>query len=548
MIADGFWRHLRNHPLRPDRWQLAALVLAGVVVVPIGVILSSVFRPEREIWRHLAENLLGSLLLNTVLLSGGVLLVTALLGVSLGWLTGACSFPGRSFFSWALTLPMAIPAYVMAFIFVGFTDFAGPLQTMLRSLPGWERTIIEVRTTPFVVLVLSLTLYPYVYLLARSAFLSQGRALMEAARTLGVGPWTGFRRVALPMARPWIASGLALVLMETLADFGAVSIFNYNTFTTAIYKAWFGLFSLQAAAQLASVLVVLALAAVLLEALSRSRMRYWGGSKSASSHGRIELKGAKAIAATLFCGMTVAIAFVLPVVQLLLWGLQSTAGATMASYWGQTGRTLLLGCGAALVTGAAALVLVYARRNAPGPLSLVLCKVSIVGYALPGTVLAVGIFLPVSWLDGHLQALLSWLTGASVGQLLQGTVVVMLMAYMVRFLAAAFGPVESAMAGVAPSLDEAAAIAGVKGWRLLLSIHLPLLRKGMLTALILVLVDVVKEMPITLMTRPFGWDTLAVKIYEFTSEGEWERAALPGLYLVIASIVPVILLIRQTEK
>ncbi len=308
-------------------------------MIPIGVILGSVFQPEREIWQHLAENVLPSLLLNTFLLSSGVLLCTALLGVSLGWLTGACSFPGRSFFSWALTLPMAIPAYVMAFIFVGFMDFSGPLQTLLRTQPGWERTIIEVRTTPFVVLVLSLTLYPYVYLLSRSAFLSQGRALMEAARTLGVGPWSGFWQVALPMARPWIASGLALVLMETLADFGAVSIFNYNTFTTAIYKAWFGFFSLKAAAQLASVLVMMALVLVMLEALSRSRMRYSAGSRSGSVHSRLELHGLKAVIASLYCGLIVVVAFVLPVVQLLLWGMKTTEIAQIGIYWQQTGRT-----------------------------------------------------------------------------------------------------------------------------------------------------------------------------------------------------------------
>jgi len=517
-------------------------------VIPIGVILCSVFQPEREIWQHLAENVLPSLLLNTFLLSSGVLLCTSVLGVSLGWLTGACSFPGRPFFSWALTLPMAIPAYVMAFIFVGFMDFTGPLQTLLRTQQGWEKTIIEVRTTPFVVLVLSLTLYPYVYLLSRSAFLSQGRALMEAARSLGVGPWAGFWRVALPMARPWIASGLVLVLMETVADFGAVSVFNYDTFTTAIYKAWFGLFSLKAAAQLASVLVMLALVLVLLEALSRSRMRYSPSSRSDSVHSRLELHGIQAVMASLYCSLIVAVAFVLPVVQLLVWVMKTADIAQVGIYWQQTGRTMLLGFGAAMMTGVAALVLVYVKRRSPGPLNLILCKVSIIGYALPGTVLAIGIFLPIAWLDGHLQTVVGWVSGTPAGQILQGTLLVMLMAYMVRFLAAAFGPIDSAMAGIGPNLDEAAAIAGVKGWKLLLTIHLPILRKGMLTALILVLVDVLKEMPITLMTRPFGWDTLAVKIFEFTSEGEWERAALPGLYLVAASIVPVILLIRQTEK
>ena len=266
--------------IRLDGWQISAFLLAGIVLVPICVILSSVIHPEREIWKHLTETVLSTLVLNTLWLSIGVLFFTAVLGVSLGWLVGACSFPGRSFFSWALTLPMAVPAYVMAFIFIGVMDFSGPIQSAIRLIPGFERTMFEVRSTPFVILVLGLSLYPYVYLLSRSAFLSQGRALMEAARTLGVGPWIAFWRVMLPMARPWIVTGLALVLMETLADFGAVSIFNYDTFTTAIYKAWYGFFSLKAAAQLSSILVIFALLLVSVEGLYKSRMRYFSSSRS----------------------------------------------------------------------------------------------------------------------------------------------------------------------------------------------------------------------------------------------------------------------------
>ncbi|KJR97720.1 MAG: ABC transporter permease [Desulfobulbaceae bacterium BRH_c16a] len=541
-------RHFNILSIRLDGWQLSAVILAGLVAVPIGVIFASLFQPEQEIWHHLAETVLTSLLLNTFWLSSGVLICTACLGVSLGWLTGACSFPGRSFFSWALTLPMAVPAYVMAFIFIGVMDFAGPVQTAMRTLPGFERTMIEVRSTPFVILCISLTLYPYVYLLSRSAFLSQGRGLIEAARTLGIAPWAAFWKVALPMARPWIASGLALVLMETLADFGAVSIFNYDTFTTAIYKAWFGFFSLQAAAQLSSVLVVFAMLLVLIDTMYRSRMRYFSSARSSSVHSRITLHGKKALAATCYCSVVVIVAFVLPVLQLGLWVVKANGAGDLPSYMTQTGRTLFLGAGAALLTCSAAILLSYTKRRSPGTLNLVLCKISTIGYALPGTVLAVGIFLPIAWFDNHLQTLLQNIFNIQTGPLLQGTVIVMLMAYMVRFMAAGFGAVDSAMQSISPNLDEAAGLMGVKGIKLILNIHLPLLRKGLLTALILLMVDVVKEMPITLMTRPFGWDTLAIKIYELTSEGEWERAALPGLYLVMASIIPVVLLIRQSEK
>lgn len=534
--------------VRPDGWHISAILLSGLVIVPICVIVSSLFHPEQEIWKHLTDTVLTTLVLNTFMLSGGVLLCTAVLGVSLGWLVGACSFPGRAFFSWALTLPMAVPAYVMAFIFIGVMDFTGPIQSTLRLIPGFERTMFEIRSTPFVVLVLSLSLYPYVYLLSRSAFLSQGRALMEAARTLGIGPWEAFFRVMLPMARPWIITGLALVLMETLADFGAVSIFNYDTFTTAIYKAWYGFFSLKAAAQLSSILVIFALALVLIEGLYKSRMRYFSNAKASTAHSRLLLTGGRGLAAMLFCALIVFTAFFIPVLQLSIWVMEMMKAGELMSYTGQVCRTLFFGFTAAIITCLGAIILSYVKRKSPTKKNLLLCKLSTIGYALPGTVLAVGIFLPTAWFDNTIQTFFNLAFNIQLGPVLQGTVFVMLTAYAVRFLAAGFGAVDSSLQGITPSLDEAASISGIKGHSLIRLVHLPLLKKGLLTALILVMVDVIKEMPITLMTRPFGWDTLAVKIYELTSEGEWERAALPGLYLVLVSIIPVILLIKHSEK
>lgn len=534
--------------IRLNGWQISAFLLAGIVIVPICVILFSVIHPETEIWKHLSETVLSTLVLNTFCLSTGVLLFTAILGVSLGWLIGACSFPGRSFFSWTLTLPMAVPAYVMAFIFLGIMDFSGPIQRAIRLVPGFEQTMFEVRSAPYVILILGLSLYPYVYLLSRSAFLSQGRTLMEASRTLGVCPWEAFWRVMLPMARPWIVTGLALVLMETLADFGAVSIFNYDTFTTAIYKAWYGFFSLKAAAQLSSILIIFALLLVSIEGLYKSRMRFFSNSRSSTVHTRIKLSGVRGIAAMLFCALIVCIAFVIPVTQLSFWIIEMMKDGELSSYKDQFLRTLFLGVAAAVITCLGAVLLSYAKRQSASKKTLFLCKLSTIGYAIPGTVLAVGIFLPTAWFDNNLAIILNWVFDIETGQILQGTIFVMLVAYTVRFMAAAFGAIDSSMQGITPSLDEAASVSGVKGFSLIRLIHLPLLKKGLLTALILVMVDVVKEMPITLMTRPFGWDTLAVKIYELTSEGEWERAALPGLYLVLVSIIPVILLIKQTEK
>ena len=531
-----------------DPWRYVVWGLAACVIIPLATIFSSFLTPEKEIWGHLASTLLPELLKNTFLLVIGVACFTCVIGVSLGWFTGACDFPGRRFFSWALALPMAIPAYVMAFIFLGLMDFSGPVQQMLRTLPGFETRIIEVRTTPFVVLVIGLTLYPYVYLLSRASFMNQGRALLEASRTLGMKPSRAFFKVALPISRPWVVSGLALVLMETLADFGAVSIFNYNTFTTAIYKSWFGLFSLKAAAQLSSLLVLFALVLVLIEGLYRSRMRYYDTSRGGSVHSRIKLTGWPSVLVCLYCSMILAIAFIVPVSQLALWSIEVIQSGDVPDYTENIVKTLFLGAVAALLICLAAVLLAYAKRRNPGKMNRFFCRLATVGYALPGTVLAVGIFVPVAWGDNMMRDILAFLFSVDPGPLLQGTILVMLGAYLVRFLAVGFGSVDSAMQNIKPSLDEASAILGKTGKKTLIKIHFPLLQKGLLTALVLALVDVIKEMPITLMTRPFGWDTLAVKIYELTSEGEWIRAALPGSYLVLAGVIPVFILINQMEK
>lgn len=526
--------------------QAGAYALACISLVPVLVVLASLVSPVTDttegIWAHLAATVLGDLAVNTAVLLAGVGLGTFVLGTGLGWLTGCCDFPGRKFFSVALLLPMAMPTYVFAFVCLGLLDFSGPVQTYLRVEHGM--TPVDVRTPLGVCAVLMLALYPYVYLLARSGFRTQGQRALETARTLGLTPWRAFYRVALPLCRPWIAAGLMLVFMETLADFGAVSIFNYDTFTTAIYKAWYGLFSVQAAAQLSSILVVLALAVLAGEQLMRSKLRYAGKGGQAQP---LKLSKAPAAWAVVVCAVVFALGFVLPCVQLLVWSWEVCAEEFGPRYLELTYSTLLLGVGAAVLTLAAALLLAYAKRRDASPRMAWLTRTATLGYALPGTVLAVGVVLPTSWFDNAAAYVLGGL-GWEVGTLLQGTVAVMLLAYMVRFMAVGFGAVDSAMQRITPSMDEASQLMDVTGLRMLKRVHLPLLRSGMFTGMVLVLVDVMKEMPLTLMTRPFGWDTLAVKIYELTSEGEWERAALPALLLVVAGVLPVLLLTRQADR
>lgn len=532
---------------RPSGWQWIVIVSALLVLAPLSVLAFAWREPAWDIWQHLGDTLLSQLVVNTFRLVVGVSIGTLLLGVSLAWLTGACDFPGRKQFSWLLLLPLAMPTYVLAFVFLGIFDFAGPVQTLLRNWFGRGVWFPDIRSTAGVVLVMSLALYPYVYLLARNAFATQGKRALEAAASLGCGPISGFYRVVLPMARPWIAGGLTLVLMEALADFGAVSIFNFDTFTTAIYKAWFGFFSLSAAAQLSTLLVVLVFGLIVLEQKLRKRMRFTQ-SRVAPQAERIALAGVKKWLASAFCSGVLLLAFLLPALQLLSWSMEAFSEEFDRRYLMLLGRSLTLGLSSALLIAAVALLLAYAGRRHSDRLTHGLIRVATLGYALPGTVLAVGIFIPLAAIDNFFIDSARKLFGFELPQLLQGTVIIMLLAYLIRFMAAGFKSIDSSMHRITSNIDEASRLMGLRGIKLLCKVHLPMLRGGLFTALTLVFVDVMKEMPITLMTRPFGWDTLAVKIFELTSEGEWERAALPALTLLLSGLIPIILLMRGAEK
>ncbi|MBK6742846.1 MAG: iron ABC transporter permease [Hydrogenophilales bacterium] len=519
----------------------AALPIALITAIPVLVLMSYLVHPDQEIWDHLWQFVLPELLVNTAWLVLGVGLGVTLLGVSLAWLTGVCDYPGRRFFSWALMLPLALPAYVTAFVWIGLLDFTGPLATWLRDTHGilWTPPI---RSRGGVILVMILALYPYVYLTARAAFQGQGRRLTEAAQSLGLSRWQAFWRVALPMARPGIMAGLLLAIMETLADFGTVSVFNYNTFTTAIYKSWFSLFSLPAAAQLASMLIFFVFVVALLENQLRAGRNYAASGKSSSQAGRVRLKGRHAALATLWCSLVFGIAFIIPFWQLADWTGAVFSEDFDSRYLEFAWHSVLLSGLGALMVAALALILGYAQRLNPTPGMRIAARLSTLGYALPGAVLAVGIFIPIAWLDNQLIE-----TFQLDGQILGGTLAVMLLAYCARFLAVGFGPLESGLGRITASVDEAAQSLGVTGWRRLKRVHLPMLRVSLFTAMALTFVDIMKELPITLMTRPFGWDTLAVRVFEMTSEGEWERAALPSVAIALVGLLPVIYLIRHAD-
>ncbi|MDU4250408.1 iron ABC transporter permease [Pseudomonas sp.] len=532
--------------MRTNRWYPITFAVAALVLLPISVLLLSWAEIDREIWSHLWETQMARLLGNTLVLVAGVGVGVTVLGVSLAWLTSLCEFPGRRWLDWALMLPFAVPAYVLAFVFVGLLDFSGPVQTLLREGFGSGLRLPRVRSTGGVITVLVLVFYPYVYLLARTAFLAQGRGLMEAARVLGLSPLAAFWRVALPMARPAIGAGLALAIMETLADFGTVSVFNFDTFTTAVYKTWYGFYSLSSATQLASLLLLFVMLVLLGERYSRGR----SGVPNERPRGAAlyRLRGWKAFAASAWCLLVFACAFVIPVLQLLVWVWQKGRFDLDERYWGLILHSLYLGGLAAVLTVAVALLLAFARRLSPTPAVRSAVGISNLGYALPGSVLAVAIMLAFSWLDNHAVIPASSALGGAGKPLLLGSLGALLVAYLIRFMAVAYNPLEGALARIRPSLPEASRSLGVGGAGLFFRVYLPLLLPGALSAALLVFVDVLKEMPATLLMRPFGWDTLAVRVFEMTSEGEWARAALPALTLVLVGLFPVIGLIRRSAR
>ncbi|MBY6203644.1 iron ABC transporter permease [Halomonas denitrificans] len=505
--------------------------LLALVGLPILMLALSWLQVDGEVWSHLSTWLLPRLIGHSALLLGVVGVGVAVLGVGLAWLSACCEYPLRRWLDPLLILPLAFPTYVLAFIYLGLLDFAGPLQTALReafgATPGWLGALAR----PAGVLpILVLAFYPYVYLLARASFSAGGLVAFEAGRSLGAGPVSVFLRVSLPAARPAIVAGLALALMEALADFGAVSIYGFDTFTTAIYRTWLGLFDLRAATQLASLLMAFMLVLVFAERASRSaRVRR---AERRTVPNRIVLRGARGWAATALQSAVLLAAVIIPLVQLLAWSLPSIGGMADAGALRLIGNTVMLGALGAAGVVAGGLVLLLAGYRASRRFTL-LSELAASGYAIPGTVLAVAIMLALTGVDRVLETTLA------------GGLLALLLAYLIRFVRVAWGPLEGVAARIRPELFESARSLGASRWERLWRVMLPLLRPGLATAFLLALVEIAKEMPATLMLRPFGWDTLATRIYELTAEGQWERAALPALVLVVLGAIPAVLLMRR---
>lgn len=517
-------------------------LLALIIATPALIVLMAWALPSGALWQHFADNLLLELLSNTLVLLLGVALGVAVLGTTLAWLVVMVEFPGRKYLEWALLLPFAIPAYVLAFVYLGIFDYAGVVQTFLRSNLGIVGFDIREGYLP-IIAVFTLVFYPYVYLICRASFKRQQANLFASARLLGAGPWRVFWRMSLPLAYPAISAGVLVTLMETLADFGVVSLFNYNTFPLAIYSAWNDFRAIEVAAQLASILVMIAIVLIYLEYLGRKHIKYH--STEVIAHRPYRLCGYQGYLVSGFILGIVMLSFGLPIVQLVLW-IMSTPDNLLGvwAYIGPLINTLTLALLASVIIIIIANILVLNSYHSRFNLQTMSIKLATLGYAIPGSVLAVGLLYGVQLLSNISQKL--W--GISLTQYLFGSLILLLFAYTTRFIAVAYQSIYAANMQLRPNLVDSAKLLGAKPLTIAFKVQLPLMKPGIIAASLLVIIDVIKELPATYLLRPFGFDTLAVRVYEFSSEAFYGQAAIPALIMVVLTSLLVLIFQRFDKR
>ena len=536
---------LRGLLRRANSWTWSASITALLLVTPLLVVMFGFSTPDSDLWPHLVDTVLADYAANTFGIAIGVACGTAILGVGTAWLVAMCEFPGRRIFSWALVLPLAFPGYVAAFVYGDLLEYAGPVQTGLRDWFDWGRDdywFPAIRSLLGAVAVMSLVLYPYVYLLVQTAFATQSATLLETGRLLGGSPGNIFRSLAVPLARPALVAGCALAVMETLNDIGVAELFGIATFTTGIYRAWFGFGDIGAATRLATVLLLVVLAVLWVERHLRRSGRYHPENDRSRPVARYALRGRRALFATFGCSLPVVLGFALPAACLVWWHVRAGAPIDPA-FVGIMFNTLGLALGATVLTVAIAGLVVFGLRLDPAVVRP-FARTAGAGYAVPGVVVAVGVLGVCTFLDHSLDSATRLTFGSGTGLFLSGTVAVLLFAYAVRFLAVSINALESSYQRIPVSLDAAARTLGVFPRGMLFRVHVPLLRGGVATAAALVFVEVMKELPATLVLRPFDFNTLAVRAFEMADEERMGDAALPALAIVAVGLIPLIMLSR----
>ena len=525
-------------------WDISTLFVTIPVALPIIVVLTALFSVQTDIWNHLLTTVLGDYLRNTLLLMFAVGVLSLLIGVPTAWLTARYQFPGSRLFPVLLMLPLAAPAYVVGYVYADLLDYTGPLQTLLR---GWGISELPpIRSLTGAALVIAFVLYPYIYLLARVSFSQQTINHIEAARTLGAGSSRVFFKVVLPMARPAIFGGLALVLMETVADYGVVEHYGVQTFTTGIFRTWFAMGEPQGALQLAGCLFVIAAILVTLEDISR-RGQTTNPVKPTPSKPLI-LRTWKGWLAFLICTVPVVIGFVVPMTSLFWDAIMAGDSMGAVELMALMGNTLLVASIAAFCCLIAAVWLSYAARRTDHPLVRTGIRIATLGYAIPGMVLAVGLLEPLTALDRGLATAVLETTDINIGLVISGSLTGLVLVYMARFLTVAFNNVQSSLLQINRRYDEVASTLGAGSVRILQRVHLPLLRPGMAAALLIVLVDVIKELPATLVLRPFNFDTLATRVYRLASDERLAEASIAAILIVLLGLLPTILLSRTLKR
>ncbi len=544
-------RASRKHPLRPDLWSAGALFIAFLVILPIASVVWIAFHPVENIWPHLLATTLPRYLTNSLVMMLSVGALSAMIGVGAAWLVAMYRFAGVRWLEWLLLFPLAIPAYVGAYALVDFLEYAGPVQTMMRDTFGWATSrdywFPEIRSRGAAILVMSLSLYPYIYLLTRSAFREQSGSTYDVARALGAGPLKRFWRVGLPLVRPAIAAGVAIVMMETVSDFGTVEFFAVQTLTTGIFSVWLEANNAGGAAQISGIVLLLVLLLVGLEKTSRRNQRFHEGARRAQPVERITLRGMRSGLAMLFCLMPFLGGFVLPTAVMMSHALRNTQYWTNPNLGRALWNSVTVGGGAAVITVLGAVFLVYGVRLTGRRIPRLILPLTTIGYAAPGAVLAVGILIPMAAADHALADFVEWLTGADIGLVMTGSGFAIVFAYGVRFFAIAQGAADGAMGRISPSLPMAARSLGRTAGGTLRTVYAPLIRGSLLTALLLVFVDCVKELPATLLLRPFNYNTLSTLVYEQASLENIGEASPAALLVIGVGMLAVLLLARSNR-
>jgi iron(III) transport system permease protein len=551
--ADAF--PVPKPPPRPLSERLlngAALITGLALALPVLTIIFLAFMPTENIWPHLIATVLPGYVMRTLALMAGVGLITFVVGTAVAWLVTMCRFPLRPLFVWASLLPLAMPGYIVAFAYVDFLSYAGPVQTWLRGLFGWtspaDYWFPEIRSLGGAIFVLSMVLYPYVFLTARASFIRQPATQLEVARALGQTPWGAFRNVALPLARPGIAVGVSLALMECLNDIGAAGFFGVRTLTLGVYTTWISQGNLGGAAQISAVMLLFIFVLVWFERSARRKQSFVLPSQRPRQPDRIRLNGWQRVLAVIVCALPILVGFVIPALVLVVFAAPRLDQALSVTYLRAVYHSLLLAGLAAAIAVVLGLVLGYANRTLRSRFTGNIIRITSMGYAVPGTVLGIGVLIPLAWFDNAVDSFMRESFGISTGLLLSGTITAVIFAYVVRFLAISFGTIETGLQKVTPNVAAAARTLGRGPIGAFFEVHLPLLRPALVAAGLLVFVDCMKELPATLILRPFDFETLATSVFVLASMGELEESALPALTIVAAGLLPVILLSRTLHE